>query len=301
MGIVPALALIAIALLALKSGALASLGIPAPIAASVNPPPGGLQPNVSLTAPPAALPQPKTAPSSTNALSPGGGPQGSPTLGGSGGLGVIAGLSGFGNAAAPGAAGVASAVGTSLAASGAGFIAGGPIGAVVAGVTSLVTSLANGHKVRMQQATDENSAVNLGVQGYDQGLAQVNQAFIMRSINAVEAIQLVQQIMAYYWAEVNPHIQPGRNGCNGGAACPPYNGCSGSIGAACCVGCYDLIGSNDTGNFPPYGNMYFGILGTVQVLQQGGGSVYYQQVVGSKYGGKNRPAYVLSWVPGAVA
>lgn len=281
MGIVPALALIAVALLAWKSGALAQLGVPAPIAASINGPPSGLQPNVSVTAPPSLSPVPVSPSGPTlgriNAFSPGGGPSG--------------GISGS----------TVSAVGTSIAASGQGFLAGGPIGAVVAGVTSLLTSLAAGHALRTKQATDENTAMNLGVKGYDQGLAQVNAAYVARQISASDAIKLVQQIMSYYWQEVTPHIQPGRNGCQGGASCPPYKGCSGSIGAACCVGCYDLIGGSTPSNFPPYGSMYFGVLGTIAVLQNGGGPVYYQAVIGSKYGGQARPAYVLNWVQGAVA
>lgn len=293
MGLGGALFLIAAALLAYKSGALASLGVPAP--ASTNIAPGGLQANVSLTAPQTIQPGGRFG-----AFGVGGGPRSS-----SGTASLLSGGLIAGDVSAPGAAGVESAVGQSLAASGQGFATGGPIGAVVAGVTSLVKGLAQGHAQRIKMATDENSAMNLGVQGYDQGLAQINAAFVSRQISAVEAIQLCQQVMSNYWAEVTPHIQTGRNGCQGGTSCPPWpahgNGCSGSIGAACCVGCYDLIGGNEPTTFPGYGNMYYGILGTIAVLQQGGGTVYYQQVYGSKYGGKQRNAYTLTWVQSSVA
>lgn len=294
MGLGAGIALIAVLLLAYKSGALASLGVPAP--ASTNLAPGGLQPNVSLTAP-----QPIQPGGRFNAFGVGGGPG----SGGGGGASLLSGGLIAGDVSAPGAAGVESAVGGSLAASGQGFLAGGPVGAVVAGVTSLVKGLAQGHAQRIKMATDENSAMNLGVQGYDQGLAQINAAFRVRQISAIEAIQLCQQVMSNYWAEVTPHIQTGRNGCKGGTSCPPWpasgNGCSGSIGAACCVGCYDLVGGNEPSSFPGYGNMYYGILGTIAVLQQGGGTVMYQQVYGSKYGGRQRNAYTLTWVQSSVA
>jgi hypothetical protein len=299
MGIVPALALIGIALLAYKSGAFAAFGISPPIGASTNGIPSGLQSNVSISAPQPI--QPVLPGGRFNAFGVGGGPG----SGGSGGASILSGGLIQGNVAAPGAAGVEAAFGNSLAASGQGFATGGPIGAVVAGVSSLISGLAQGHKIRMQQATDENSAMNLGVQGYDQSLQAINAAYVARQINAVEAIQLVQTVMQNYWAEVTPHIQPGRNGCQGGSSCPPWpasgNGCSGSIGAACCVGCYDLAGGPEPANFSGYGTMYFGIMGTIAVLQQGGGTVYYQPVVGSKYGGRQRNAYTLQWVQSAVA
>jgi gas vesicle protein len=295
MGVVPALLLIGAALLAYKSGAFAALGLPAPIS-STNLAPGGLQPNVSMTAP-----QPVQPGGRYSAFGVGGGP----SAPGGGGVSLLSGGLISGNVAAPGAAGVEAAVGNSLAASGQGFLAGGPIGAVVAGITSLLTGLQKGHQIRMQQATDENSAMNMGVQGYDQGLAQINAAFVARQISAVEAIQLVQVVMQNYWSEVTPHIQPGRNGCAGGTSCPPWpasgSGCAGSIGAACCVGCYALIGGHAPTNFPGYGVMFYGILGTIAVLQQGGGAVYYQEVFPSHYGGKQRNPYVLTWVQSSVA
>jgi hypothetical protein len=184
----------------------------------------------------------------------------------------------------------------------------GAASAAVAGlgiVASIAGALLAAHQQRMKQAQDENSAVNLGVQGYDQGMRQVNAAYNSRRIDAAGAISLVRQVMANYWALVSPRIQPGRNGCGSGGACPPWpstgNGCSGSIGAACCVGCYDLAGGPEAHVFQtseggdgqsPY---YFGAEGTLQVLMHGGGVVLYQAVLGSKYGGQNRAAYRLNW------
>lgn len=296
MGLGPALALIAIGLLAWKSGALSQLGIPAPVGSSINPPPEGLQANASFSTPPNLAPAP-TAP--FNAFGVGGGPSVS-----GGTHANTAGLA-ISGAASVGIAAVTTPATTSILG---GALVGAAAGAAVAGVgvvVAIAAALYAAHVQRKKEATDENSAMNLGVQGYDSALRQVNAAYIARQITATEAIQLCQQIMSNYWAEVTPHMQPGRNGCQGGQSCPPWpasgNGCTGNIGAACCVGCYDLVGGHEPANFSGVGNMYFGILGTIAVLQQGGGQVYYQPVYPSKYGGKQRAAYTLTWVQHAVA
>jgi hypothetical protein len=270
---------VAVFLLAYKSGALASLGVPAPAAAppvvatATNPAPGGLQPNVSLTAP--QLIQPVNQEYASNAA---------------------------GSAVSIGAATLASPTILKALSVGANVV---PIvGQVVSALAAITAALLSAHNARIKQARDENSAMNLGVQGYDQGLATINNYFVTRQITAVEAIQLVQTVMANYWAEVNPHIQPGRNGCAGGALCPPakagVNPCTGSIGAACCVGCYNLVGSSEAQS-TPQGMMFGGALGTIAVLQQGGGTVYYTEVYGSKYGGVQRNAYTLAWVQSSAA
>jgi hypothetical protein len=275
-------ALVALGLiyLAYESGALAPLGILSPQQA-----PQGLQPNAQFTTPP-ALPPGQTNLGSLSTV----------TSANLGALGITSAVS----------------VGTAAATAPSGFVAlgltGAAAGAAVAGIGAVVAigaALWAAHEQRKKQATNENAAVNVGVQGFDQDIRTVNQAYNSRQIDAPSAIQLVQQVLAQYWALVTPVIQPGRNGCSGGQACPPVTStspCSGSIGAACCVGCYDLAGngpqphvfqpSEGGDGVTPY---YFGVGGTIQVLSQGGGRVLYQEVFGSKYGGRDRPAYILTW------
>lgn len=202
----------------------------------------------------------------------------------------------------------AATVGTAAAATPASFAAiglsGAAAGAALAGVgvvAAIAVALWQAHEVRKKQATSENAAMNLGVQGYDEGLRQINQAFNSRQISASDAITLLNQVWQQFWQLVTPVIQPGRNGCSGGASCPPWptggNGCSGNIGAACCVGCYALAGDQGQAvQFPGQSSpLRFGIAGTIRTLQEGGGVVYYQEVYSSKYGGKDRPAYTLVW------
>jgi len=125
------------------------------------------------------------------------------------------------------------------------------VGAAVAAIAAILLAAS---KKRAQQATSENSAVAQGVPGWDSAIAQIVAAFNTGSIDSEQAITLLSSALQNYWNEVTPQIQPGRNGCNGGASCPAVTGtvssqntneggnsyCTGNIGAACCVGCTDL-------------------------------------------------------------
>jgi hypothetical protein len=286
-GWIPIVLILGIGYIAWSSGALAPLGIPA-IAASpaygspgLSPlagnSPGGLTPNISMTAP---VINQQTLQGGFDATQ-----------------GEILGV---------GAAGAILSSSVVLAHIGVAANAVPIVGQAVAVTAAIAAALLAAHEQRKKQAQSENAAMNLGVAGWDSGLRQVNAAFNARQITASDAIAFVQSIMQMYWQEVGPHIQPGRNGCANGSACPPWpasgNGCSGSIGAACCVGCYDLAGgpaphvfaaSEGGDGVTPF---YFGSQGTILALQHGGGMrVLYQHVYGSKYGGKDRPAYTLNW------
>ena len=273
------LGIVALAYLAYKSGALTQLGIAAPSVVSPVSNPSGLQSNVSLTAPPTVA--------SSNVTS--------------------ANVSGL---AIKGAAGVGTAAVTTSSSFAALGLTGAAAGAAVAGIGAVVAigaALLAAHEQRKKQATDENSAMNYGVQNYDLAVKQINAAYNARQIDAASAIQLLQQTMGYYWQLVAPHIQPGRNGCNatasGSASCPVAtpgkNPCTGNIGAACCVGCYNLLGSADPTKTASGG--VEGIAGTILILQHGGGTVLYPEVYGSKYGGQQRNAYSLTWMQAAVS
>jgi len=289
--------------LAYTSGALAPLGISPGAALSPTSSPGGLQPNVSVS----------SANMGAGALSPGAPmytpPTGTFSAGGQGGgpTGGVTKVSGSTFVTAGAGVGIAAATApANLVALG---LTGAAAGAAVAGIGAVVAiaaALWAAHEARVKQAQDENSAMNLGVQGVDKELAVINQAYNAHQISASDAIHLLSSTMSHYWALVSPHIQPGRNGCQGGTSCPPWpasgNGCSGSIGAACCVGCYDLAGGPSPAVLAPIEGgdgvtpMYFGVEGAILAVQHGGNMrTSMQQVVASKYGGKNRPGYQLTW------
>lgn len=174
----------------------------------------------------------------------------------------------------------------------------GPVTAglsIVAGaLTALIGGLFAAHALRAKQAKDENSAMNIGVQGFDSDLAKVQQAYNSGQIDAAGAIQAVGIILQNYWALVTPHIQPGRNGCSGGANCASSNFaknyCSGNIGAACCAGCAVL---NQGINGPQ------GVIAAINGTSTLGNNpankntAYIPEVYASKYGGQNRAAYNL--------
>jgi hypothetical protein len=204
------------------------------------------------------------------------------TLGVQAGGGIAAGVGG------------AAVAGTSLA-----------IGAATAGIGAAVGIFATlwaAHERRAAQARDENSASNIGVAGFDQDIKLVNAQYNARQIDAPTAIRALQQTMMQYWLVVTPHIQPGRNGCQGGNNCQAMQAvartgqqaCAGDIGAACCIGCEPLYYSlyddgTDTVVASPKGP------GAIWVLQHGGGISQVKIVGGSKYGAQTRYGYTLSW------
>lgn len=156
-------------------------------------------------------------------------------------------------------------------------------------------------KKRAQEATSENSAVAAAVPGWDAAIASIVANYNAGAIDASGVQQLLQTALSNYWQECSAQIQPGRNGCNSGANCPPVTGavsanstneggnnyCSGNIGAACCVGCADLNLSTSNMNY------------AVNQAQQSGKSIsaFVQVVYASKYGGVNRPAYAVTFTP----
>jgi len=175
----------------------------------------------------------------------------------------------------------------------------GPIGAGVGLIVGLIGGLLAGHELRIKQAKDENSAVNLGVPGYDQGLSKLQQAYKAGQISAADVQQGITVILQNYWQEVAPHIQPGRNGCNNGSSCPPDTSasgkqpCQGDIGAACCVGCYPLTESITNPD---------GVLAALagQSTSKGGPFTAQMMPVGaSKYGTSYRAGYTLDFTPPA--
>lgn len=204
-------------------------------------------------------------------------------------------------ASAPFASMATTAAISSIASSGSAIgAAAGPIGAAVGVVVGLIAGLMAKHELRKKQATNENSAMNQGVSGWDSDIKQINAAYKAGGLSASDAMQAVQVAMQNFWQLVTPYIQPGRNGCNSGSSCPDLgtmhnqNPCTGSIGAACCVGCFDLqwaIG-------PELDGIQAAISG--QSTNAGGKYVSRQPAVNSsQYGGLARGEYTLDWTPPA--
>lgn len=163
------------------------------------------------------------------------------------------------------------------------------VGLALHGISSLLGSLLGGMAKRKAQATNENQAENVAVQGWDSDLAAIASAYNNGTVNAAEAQQAVMQAWQNFWNVVTPHIQPNRNGCNSGSNCPhlasspnyePANYCSGNIGGSCCIGCGSIQKSRD--NF-------------LAVLQAGSGTVQVLKVYGNpKYGSNDREAYTIT-------
>lgn len=157
--------------------------------------------------------------------------------------------------------------------------------------SSIISALDAAHVQRAKEAVSENTAVDNFIPGFDNAIAQIVAGYNNGSLTAAQAIQLLDQQWHYYWSEVSPVIQPGRNGCNSGASIdyspghPPTESvttsCGGSWGAACCIG-VQVIGSS---------------IGRLQqciaAVDTGGGTAAcgISPVVQGKYSNFSRPAY----------
>lgn len=179
---------------------------------------------------------------------------------------------------------------SAAAAAGAGSWA-GPIGIAAGAVIGIIAGLMAAHELRKKQAQDENSAVDVGVSGFDSDLATINQAFNSGQLDANGAMQAVQVALQNYWALVTPHIQPGRDGCSNGANCGSVDQyCkSHANGAACCVGCTSLVPSISG----PHGIL--AAISGQSASTSGPNVANIQKVFPSSYGTRSRSAYTLSF------
>lgn len=207
-----------------------------------------------------------------------------------------------GASAAPAGAITTAAITSSTTAGSAWGAAAGPIGAAVGAAVGIIAGLLAKHALRAKQAKNENSAVNIGVSGFDSDLTAIQQAFKSGQLSAADAANAVAQtVMQGYWTVVTSQMQPGRNGCNSGSSCPPDTSsqgkqpCTGNIGAACCIGCYQLQPSITGPN---------GVLAALAGQSQSSGGPHTADihiVAGSKYGATTRSAYTLDFTPPAAA
>ncbi|HTD18617.1 MAG TPA: hypothetical protein VK667_03705 [Ktedonobacteraceae bacterium] len=199
---------------------------------------------------------------------------------------------------------VSSLMGSTGAGISAGLTSGAAAGAITAGAAAVIgiaAGLMAAHAQRKQQATDENSAMNNGVQQYDIDVKTINTAYQNGQITKPQVIQLVQQATANYWALVSPKIQPQRNGCNSGNNCPqcrPSTYCSGSIGAACCTGCV-VINPSSAEIINIMNGVYTKISCDPESVCPCDGGTFWRSIVrkvfASKYGGMTREPFTLDW------
>jgi hypothetical protein len=147
--------------------------------------------------------------------------------------------------------------------------------------------------MRKKQAQNENQAVNAAVAGWDNAVGQLVAAYNSGQATAVDMQKYflspqtggAGQLWQWYWQEVGPVVQPGRNGCQSGTvAHPPGSFCQGSYGAGCCVAYDDLD------------NSMLYIMRALAATEADGEphTANVLLVVGSKYGGQNRPAYTVT-------
>jgi hypothetical protein len=173
------------------------------------------------------------------------------------------------------------------------------IAPAVGALSSLLGGLLGGMQRRAKQATDENTAENIAVAGFDSDLKTIQQAVNNGQVTPDQAVQAVSVARSNFWNTMTPHIQPGRNGCSSGASCvkdtsPNNTGdltggaiqyekgyCTGNIGGTCCIGCGSIQKSIDN---------------VLAVLNAGGGTADIITVYGnSKYGSGTRQGYTLTF------
>jgi hypothetical protein len=159
------------------------------------------------------------------------------------------------------------------------------IGAALSSVMSIMMAAS---AKRAKQATSENQAVATAVPYWDKNIATVVSLYNSGQINNVGAAQLIDSAWAAYWSEVTAQIQPGRNGCQGGAVTqgPTQTFCGGKVyGAACCVG-YDNLKNS---------NIYMKTAITQNWNTGKPTPAVIVAVFASKYGGINRPQYTVTF------
>lgn len=163
--------------------------------------------------------------------------------------------------------------------------------AVIGIAGDLLGGLFGAHAARAQGATNENSAVNELVKGYDQAMRTIFDQANSGQMTANDAINAVESLMPQYWqALARFQTAPGTHAvpCHGVPAGDPPNQfgdstpCDKKCTAGCCVGCNPLAS---------------GVANAVYVFSHGGGKAVIPKVYGSKYGGQERATYYLTYTP----
>jgi hypothetical protein len=159
------------------------------------------------------------------------------------------------------------------------------IGAVFA---ATISAFAAASAARAKAATNENQAVGQEVPLWDQRTAQIVNLYNSGQITAGQASQLIDASFQAYWTAVSPAIQSGRNACQSGSVIPTstQSDCNRpGYGAACCVGFDDLANSNRY------------MKAAINQTESNGApaNAIIVAVFASKYGGVNRPQYIVTF------
>jgi hypothetical protein len=189
-------------------------------------------------------------------------------------------------------------VGTSVATASALGVWAGPAGAAAGAIVGVIMGLFAASAARAKGAKQENTAINVYLPVWDQGLQAIFAAANAGTATPAECIQALQTLMQQWWqAAAQFHGLPGVADASGGGgncgtytpgvttACSPTGGpqCDKSCTAFCCIGCRDLMPS------AAYAAYLFGL--------PTGGSLNVCTVYASKYGASQRSQYTLTYTP----
>lgn len=191
---------------------------------------------------------------------------------------------------------------------------------VVGGVLqSIIGFFTQASQQRAAEARDENSAIAAAVPQWDQMVVQIVAAYNRGQMTNTDVINALQSSMDLYWTIVEPHVQPGRDGCftsSSGSAAPsgPFGylvasvqtragaripvsraqqlktnpgmkACGGTWGGGCCVAYADLWASIDAMTTAVNQNWNTGKPAPAVIAA----------VYPSKYGGISRPQYTVTF------
>lgn len=120
-------------------------------------------------------------------------------------------------------------------------------------ISSIIGSFTAASQQRAAQARDENSAIAVAVPQWDQMVSQIVAAYNRGQVTNADVQKGLYASMDLYWSIVQPHVQPGRDGCLPGGvpvtqaqqlkSNPGMKACGGSWGGGCCVAYADLWAS----------------------------------------------------------
>lgn len=202
---------------------------------------------------------------------------------------------------------------SSLDASGKGFLVGGPVGAVAAGVASLVASWAQ-HTKRLRDAKNENAALDALIPAFDADLQDVVNAF-NSGVSPQDCINQLIQIDSYAYSYLRAQLgQPNTPGLPGVAWGGPSSSqlgyglnpsypatCDAKCTAGCCVYLNDLrpaiFGRTVGSAYSAYQTRAGVVGGLIEAIQNGGGMVHVIPIApppNKAYGNYARATYDLT-------
>ena len=184
----------------------------------------------------------------------------------------------------------------------------GPIGCGVGAATAAIkvgiTDLTQ-HTARLQDAKNENAALDALIPAYDADMASVQAAFNSGAADAATCVSALTQVDSYIYQYLRQQVgKPGTawggptTTALGSKLNPSYSApCNSGCTAGCCVYLNNL-------RPPIFGHASQISMGSIQAVQQGGGTVTFPEVYppdDTAYGNFSRAAYTLSFKAPPVA